>query len=179
VVIDLGAGSGQAVLRRARAEPEALVIGLDAEASAMGHSSQRGRAPANAIFAVEAAERLPGMLAGRADLVSVALPWGSLLRALVEPRQDVLERIAALLKPYGELELLLTDEPADMAGYESAGLSLVERREAGVADVRRLSSAWGKRLGLGRRRPAMLLRFARPARTQEGGGLATSSLRSD
>lgn len=164
--MDLGAGTGRAVLRLARREPATLVVGVDADQLAMAHASQRGRAPANAVFLVESAERLPGPLEGRADLVTVALPWGSLLRAVLEPDPTVLARIAALLKPAGELELLLTDDPADLAAYATVGLNLLEMRAAVRDDVERLSSAWAKRLGIGPGKPAWVWRFGRIGRPQ-------------
>lgn len=153
------------MLRRARAEPETLVIGIDAEAAAMRAAARRAAAAparggvANALFLVEAAERLPGTLDGRADLVTVALPWGSLLRALLGPDADVLARMAALLRADGELVLLLTDELVDPCRYSEAGLQPVQCRAATAADVERLSSAWGKRLGATRRRSAKVWRF--------------------
>ena len=175
MVVDLGTGSGQAVLRRARREPDTLVVGVDADQRAMEHASRRGRAPRNAMFLVESAERLPGILAGRADLVTVALPWGSLLRALIQPEPATLGGIAALLKAGGELELLLTDQLRDLAAYEPIGLRLIDRRPATAGDVDRLSSAWAKRLDVGARRPATVWVFRRTCGTgraakQKGGG---------
>jgi 16S rRNA (adenine(1408)-N(1))-methyltransferase len=174
VVIDLGTGAGQAVLRRARQEPQTLIVGIDADQRAMAHASQRGRAPANALFLVEAAERLPGILAGRADLVTVALPWGSLLRALIEPGPATLAGIAALLKADGQLELLLTDELRSRAVYEAAGLRLVDSRPATADDVARLSSAWGKRLGVAGRRAATVSVFRSMCGTGRKSGAAAS-----
>lgn len=153
------------MLRRARAEPETLAIGIDAAAAAMRESSRRAAsAPgrggvANALFLVESAERLPGPLAGRADLVTVALPWGSLLRALVEPDPGYVRGVVALLKPRAELVVLATDQLRALDICAAAGLVFVESRAAGIADIELLSSAWARRLGVPRRRPALLYRF--------------------
>jgi 16S rRNA (adenine(1408)-N(1))-methyltransferase len=71
---------------RARREPGALVIGIDASATAMAESSLRaarasrkGGLP-NALFVVAAAERPPDELRATAAEVTVLFPWGSLLR---------------------------------------------------------------------------------------------------
>jgi hypothetical protein len=83
VVLDLGTGDGRAVVARAREEPAALVIGIDASAAGMAESSfradrplQKGGTP-NAIFAVGAAERPIDELRGRADELTIVMPWGS------------------------------------------------------------------------------------------------------
>lgn len=178
MVIDIGTGSGQAVLRRARREPRSLVIGVDAEAGAMAHLSRRAAASVrkggspNALFVVEAAERLPGILARRADLVTVALPWGSLLRGILTAEPAILGGLRELLRPTGELALLLSEldrTQVETLVDEFEGLQTVEVREATDADVSALSSGWARRLGIPRRRTGWL------ARLQAGpGGESTS-----
>jgi len=180
VVIDLGTGSGQAVLRRARQDPDKLVIGVDADAAAMADSSRRAAASVrhgglpNALFLTASAEDLPGPLRGSATLITIALPWGSLLRGLLAADARLIEAVAACLRPKGELQILLSatdrDEAANStlldereaarlaSAYESAGLQVVEYRQADESDVARLSSGWGRRLGIPRRRPAWLFR---------------------
>ncbi|MDP8905515.1 MAG: class I SAM-dependent methyltransferase, partial [Chloroflexota bacterium] len=66
VAVDVGTGEGQGVLRRARREPDVLVIGVDAVAENMreaSHRASRSRARGgvpNALFVVAAADELPG-----------------------------------------------------------------------------------------------------------------------
>jgi 16S rRNA (adenine(1408)-N(1))-methyltransferase len=183
VVIDLGTGSGQTVLRRARVNSQELVIGIDADARAMAESSRhaaasprRGGLP-NALFLAAAAEELPAVLSSQADLITVALPWGSLLRGHVAPDAQMIAGICGCLREGGELELLLSaterdgatgstlasdEDAAQLASrLESAGLSVVEWRPAGQSDVARLSSGWGRRLGIPATRPAWLFRACR------------------
>ena len=130
----------------------------------------------NALFLVASAEELPGPLCGSADEVTIALPWGSLLKGLLAGDEQILANINAVLRPAGELEILVsaTDRDAAAAGItlanaadaerlgcrlESAGVQLIECREATESDVGRLSSAWGKRLGIPSRRRAWLFRL--------------------
>jgi tRNA G46 methylase TrmB len=62
VAVDLGTGDGRYVLAAAGDDPDTLVIGLDASASAMAAASRkvaRGASLPNALFAVVAAEHPP------------------------------------------------------------------------------------------------------------------------
>jgi len=187
VAIDIGTGDGRGLIRRARSEPRALFIGVDAVAEAMRRTSARAARPAarggtpNAIFLVAAAEQLPGALAGRGDEVSVVLPWGSLLRGLLSADASMIGRLRALLRPGGTIELLLSVEPTDhrpglpvlteqavaelASPYAAVGLALESCRPATRADVARLGSTWAKRLAIPERRAAWLLVLKRRRET--------------
>lgn len=164
MLIDLGTGTGHAVLRRARADPASLFIGVDADARSLADASRRAARPArkgglpNALFVSESAERLPAALSGHADVVTVVLPWGSLLRALVTPDPAVLASITACLRPGGEIEMLLSESELPQ-GYRELGLEVIEVRPADVSDVARLSSGWGQRLGIPARQPGWIIRL--------------------
>ena len=138
----------------------------------------------NAMFLVGAADDLPGPLAGRVDLLTIALPWGSLLRGVLTADQALVSGMTGLLRPTGEIELLVSASDRDAAAHgvtlvdeadavdlsrrlECVGLQIVECRLAVESDVERLSSGWGRRLGIPARRRAWLLRAKRgPAAAQ-------------
>ena len=106
--MDIGTGDGRAVLRRAAADPRALVVGIDAAASAMIDASRRAdrRGPANAVFFAAGAEALVATpLAAHANLVTVLFPWGSLVRGIVGLDDAALCGVASLLAPDGRLEV--------------------------------------------------------------------------
>ncbi|HEX8645905.1 MAG TPA: class I SAM-dependent methyltransferase [Thermoleophilaceae bacterium] len=141
VRVDLGTGDGKFVLRAARAEPEALHVGVDALAEPMEASAsraarkpERGGAP-NALFVACDALSPPAALAGRASLVTVNYPWGSLLRAVGEPEPAGLSAVAGLLAPGGRIVALLNASAAEDAAY-------AERRDLPALEVERLAAGW-------------------------------------
>lgn len=170
IFVDVGTGDGRFVLAEATLRPDALVIGIDADAASMTDSSrkaERKRRLPNALFVVAAADALPRELRGVGDMVTVQFPWGSLLRGvlLFEPR--IADEIAALVRAGGILRMLLTVTPHDKAagvppldassikslenGYAARGF---DKREARPIDQREARSSWSKRL---RARPVWLL----------------------
>ena len=166
MIVDVGTGDGRAVLRRAPAEPRALVIGVDADAAAVADASRRAsrRGPRNAIFLAEGAERLAtSPLSGAADLLTITLPWGSLLRGVLGLDERALDGIAAVLAPAGRLEVLASVVPTDRVegldcldassapaireAWRTAGLELLSMRPATLADLAASGSSWARRLG--------------------------------
>ena len=174
MAVDLGTGDGRHVLAAAARRPDTLVIGVDANASAMADSSRRasrGRAALpNALFAVAAAERPPEALQGLAGSLTVNFPWGSLLRGLLGEDDTVLAGVARLMAPGAEGAVLLSVMPRDgmppvpprsslAPVYERHGLELVEMRPATPEEVAASGSSWAKRLRAGRERPVTLLKL--------------------
>lgn len=169
MIVDLGTGDGKSVLATAAVEPETLVIGLDADASAMAEASRwparpgrKGGLP-NALFVVAAAEVPPAELCGKADLVTVLFPWGSLLRGIIGLDDALASGIAALVRPDGgRVEALVSVTPRDgiddVAVLDAAaidrlgrahgrlGLELVSAAPVSVDEVRATRSSWGRRL---------------------------------
>jgi SAM-dependent methyltransferase len=155
--MDLGTGDGRAVLTRAAADRETLVVGLDASASAMADVSRRATRDrlSNAVFVVADALTLPDALDRFAHELTISLPWGSLLHAAVTADP----RLLRLLRPGGRIDLLVSASAADRAtglvrvdpagladAYRVTGIGSVSVRPATIADVRAAGSSWGKRL---------------------------------
>ena len=194
MIVDIGTGDGRAVLERAAREPSALVLGVDASAAAMVESSRRAarRGPSNALFFAVGAERLAeSPFAGRADLVTVTFPWGSLLRGVLGLDRAALAGVAALLRPDGRLQVLASVVPSDgVAGLEcldapatpavpaawhAAGLELVDFRPATPAEIAGSGSSWARRLRANREaRPVWLLEGRRRLRVTGSDGLSTA-----
>jgi 16S rRNA (adenine(1408)-N(1))-methyltransferase len=137
----------------------------------------------NALFVVASAGSLPDELRGCADEVRIQFPWGSLLDAVLRGDPAVLAGVAGLLRPGGRLHVLASvverdriDGMAQLDGRQAAdvasriaaaGVGLVPERcrEATPAEVAASHSTWGKRLGVGRSRPACLLQFRKSGQT--------------
>ncbi len=172
------------MLARARHEPEALVIGVDAAARAMAESSLRAARPGrkgglpNALFVVAAAERLPAELTGIAAEVTITMPWGSLLRGALalDDAGEATAGIAGLLAPGGRLRILLSIDPRDrlelpaldLLGRDELaqrwlahGLELASFAPADPAILAATGSSWARRLGAGRDRAVWQLDLLR------------------
>lgn len=173
------------MLARARTEPTTLVLGIDSNAAGIAAAASRAsRAPgrgglANARFIVASVEGLPASLVRGADLVTIQMPWAALLRGLLNGDEAFTRPLATLVKPGGELRLLLsvTEREAGsglavlgaanldrlMKALERQGLRALEYRPATTVDVAASGSTWAKRLGIGRgARAAWLVRLAAP-----------------
>jgi 16S rRNA (adenine(1408)-N(1))-methyltransferase len=175
LVVDLGTGDGKHVLAVARSRPGALVVGLDAGPDAMRRTAARAAGkPAkgglpNVVFVWAAVEELPAELSGITE-VHCLMPWGSLLRAFVEPNQGVLRGVAARCRPGADFLLTLnlhawrppvpevgdTDEPTPhsvagrAAAYAEAGWRIDAADYLDAAGIAELGTSWTKRLGSSR-----------------------------
>jgi ubiquinone/menaquinone biosynthesis C-methylase UbiE len=152
LAIDLGTGDGAYVLRRAQAEPATFFVGIDSVVDNLSKAARKGRVP-NALFVRASAEALPDELAGLAGGVTVLLPWGSLLRAVLEPDVAVLAGIRRLCRP-GATLLVVAGEPATASivpAYAAAGFA-AGVRVITASEVRQLRTTWAARLAFGRPR---------------------------
>jgi 16S rRNA (adenine(1408)-N(1))-methyltransferase len=187
--VDLGTGDGKFVLRCARANPDRLHVGVDALEQPMAESIRRAASkPArggvpNASFAVADALAPPASLAGRATLVTVNYPWGSLLRAVAAPEPDGLAAIAGLLGEGGRLVALLNASASEdsayaeklelppldaehverslVPGWRDAGLEVLEARVLGPGEEPPHRTSWGQRLVRGSGRETLLVSAVR------------------
>ena len=184
-MVDLGTGDGAAVMDAARAAPATLCVGLDTDAAAMRERSTRAARSArhgglpNALFLAGDARALPAAFAGRIDAVHVTLPWGSLLRMVLEADADLVAAIATGLGPGGRLAVITSVDQRDRAslgdlarhadlalfadGLQDAGLRVTAQRDVVASDVATLRSSWARRLGIPVRRSARLLSAEKPA----------------
>ena len=175
MTIDLGTGDGRAVLRAARAEAGRLAIGVDAYAASMRDAARRAErrsAVPNALFVVSSVEELPSDLDAVAAGVTVAFPWGSLLRGLAEPNGQVLSSIARISAPGADICVVwsvierdghdnIQDPEAVADAFERSGFAAQHAGEATQDEIAKMNSSWAKRLRAGRDRPAHILRTRR------------------
>ena len=165
-MIDVGTGDGRAVLAAGTREPQVLVVGLDAVAQPMATASRRAaRAEArgglaNVVFVVAGVEAPPVELVGRANLVTVRFPWGSLLRGVLGLDRRAQAGLSSLVGPGGAIEALVSIEPRDgrddlaralrngqlAESWASSGFALDEIRPARPSEVAASGSSWARRL---------------------------------
>jgi 16S rRNA (adenine(1408)-N(1))-methyltransferase len=178
LVVDIGTGDGKHVLAQARRQPDALVVGLDANGDAMRAASARaagkparGGVP-NALFVWAAVEQLPPEIFG-VDEVHVLMPWGSLLRALVQPDLDVLHSVGRMCRPGAgflvtlnlhawrppvpEVGSIPEPTPESARGelapaLAAAGWRLTIAEYLDEQEIAELATSWTKRLGASRQR---------------------------
>jgi hypothetical protein len=128
----------------------------------------------NVLFAVARIEAAPCELDGAADLVTVSLPWGSLLCGIVRAEPSVLAPLARIAKPGAFIEVLLSVEARDAAsGLHPSNISALPGRADAFArcglvierlciasedEIAASGSSWAKRLGGSRRVSALRLR---------------------
>lgn len=168
VLIDLGTGDGQFVLRAARAHPVQYVIGIDACRENLREASRR--APANALFLIANALALPAELAGLASAITINFPWGTLLTGLLEEGSPLLTALATLARPGATLEIRLNGGALAEAGWSLetggqqvwrrvrlAGFHVSAPRLLAAADLRACPTTWARRLAFGRDPRALYL----------------------
>src|SRR5690349_7115690 len=144
-----------------------------AEASRRAARATRKGGLTNAAFVVAAAEAPPTELAGLAELLTVRLPWGSLLRGVVGRDEAVARGLASLVTTTGTIELLLAPIERDgLGGMPTSPTGLANGAAAAFAphgfiielaceqpssEIRASGSTWARRLD----RPATFIRMRR------------------
>jgi 16S rRNA (adenine(1408)-N(1))-methyltransferase len=181
VAVDVGTGDGRFAYFLASADPDVLVIGMDALAENMGERAAtaarkppKGGRP-NLLYVHAAIEALPAELEHVADEVHVLLPWGVLLEGIVLARDDVLGGIAALCRPGARVSVTLNGEiwvdsmparyeqlpvptPEYVAevvapGFARNGIELGPARYSSAEEAKQLPTSWARKLGHGRDHP--------------------------
>jgi 16S rRNA (adenine(1408)-N(1))-methyltransferase len=178
--VDLGAGDGRFAVATAASRPDTLALAIDAHPRAMADALRRSQRQklANVVLVAARAEELPPELDGIADAVTVHFPWGSLLTGVLDiDDSEVAAGLARITRPGAGVTVVLSvterERPLGLplldaslerrlaAGYAAHGLALAEWRPASQQEIADTRSSWAKRLGVGKRRPAWLLRLIR------------------
>lgn len=188
VLIDVGTGDARTAHRLAKANPTWLVIGIDPAWQRMTETAVRaarkeakGGAP-NLLLVNASIETAPTALHARADEVMALMPWGKLLRGIVQGDPDVCTGLRAVAKPNAPLDIaigtsiwrapipldiqdlpeLTPDTIAQKAGLAdrlaTLGWQVTEARLVPHTDLDRISSSWARRLGSGATETVLHLR---------------------
>jgi SAM-dependent methyltransferase len=177
--VDLGCGDARATARWAAAEPDTLVVGIDANLDSAARVARRARRPRdkgglpNLVLVRASVQALPAELEHAVDALRIELPWGDLLEGLLpEPgaRSEVLATVARLLAPGGTVRIALNARalPHGLARDEAEGRLRRGLQTVGLAepDVGTTAiaptSGWGKRLAAGRALEVILAEARQP-----------------
>lgn len=190
VVVDVGTGDARAAWRLARAEPDTLVIGLDPAWQRMADTAARARrkpakggAP-NLVLVNAAVEAAPPALDGVADAVTVLMPWGGLLRGVVEVSADVCGGLRRMARPGATLDIVIGTSiwrppvPVDLADlpelapaslapdgeraarWAAAGWAVDEAVVTTSIDESAPATSWARRLGSTSPEPLLVVRLS-------------------
>ena len=141
-------------------------------------SAAKGGVP-NTLFALASAEQIPEELLGVADTMTLAFPWGSLLRGALALDNAAAQGIAALLAPNATAVATFSIEDRDRLDvpplhdtaerraladrWSRIGLDVCALRPATREELAAMPSTWARRLAAGRDRAAWRLELqARP-----------------
>lgn len=173
VLVDVGTGDARRALRIARARPDTLVIGLDANREVMRDVARKAaRKPAkggvgNLALVWSSIEDAPIEIVGIADEVEVVLPWGALLEGVVHADPDVVGGIASLARGGARVVFVLNCDVWEIQGpkpidvlpaatpelfaaladtYAECGLELEYATYMTDAELADVASSWVKRV---------------------------------
>jgi 16S rRNA (adenine(1408)-N(1))-methyltransferase len=108
VVLDIGTGDGKFVYKSALKDKNTLFIGMDpVERQLRTYSKKSNRKRLeNALFVLGSIDSIPPELFSRIDKIYINLPWGTLLENVAKGNEDFVEKVYALLKKGGLLEII-------------------------------------------------------------------------
>ncbi|MBI2620754.1 methyltransferase domain-containing protein [candidate division WWE3 bacterium] len=177
VVIDFGTGDGRFVYKLAKQNSDILFVGVDPIGKQMREYSKKANREGlcNLLFVIGSLENIPTELLDTANMVYINLPWGSLLKAIVEPQITQLRDISKLLKKDGELQILLGYDPKlepklDLGNltpeiftnrviptFRNLGFEVLRFELLDKDDLKEIQTTWSKKLGFGQTRPTYKL----------------------
>ncbi len=186
VHVDLGTGDGMYVVRMAKKKPEHMFIGVDADRSQLSiGSAKAAKKPAkggcdNAMFFCMNVLNMPSFFKDFASYININYPWGSLLNAVAEPDENMLEQIAALAKNKAIFEMVLNlqvfNDPTQRENmnlpefnmkfveetllpiYEKHGFSPIRYQFYKPGQDAGIPSTWGGQLTRNSKRPTFYLK---------------------
>lgn len=182
-IIDLGTGDGRFVYTNAQLTPQILFIGVDTLAGLMEEYSYKASKKNldNAIFVLGSADKFIGGVSKYADFIYINLPWGSLLKFVIDANELFLANLYRLLKPKGKVIINLgyTQEIEQKevnklqlpplsekfirqtlaVHYQSYGFKLVSVKELQKNEISEIGTTWSKRLKYGKDRPVFSFVF--------------------
>ncbi len=190
VHVDLGTGDGRYIFKHAQVNPTTFYIGIDpSEKQLKSYAKKAKKAKLkNCLFIVGSIEFLPDELKNIANSLTIILPWGSLLQAIVNVDTVVFTKITDMLKPEStpgekQIEIIFgysqDAEPTEVKRlgidkldttyiYEkmvpaltTLGFKIECVKNVTKADLNDFETSWSKKLRFGQDRPLFYIKITR------------------
>lgn len=176
VLVDLGTGNGKFIYDMAAKDEKNLYIGIEPTAENLFEYSKKTSKNKirNLVFLISSIENLGSELDGKADMVYVNFPWGTLLEAVVKDMPELLRKISNLGKEGSVFSFTFAysniHEPSEIEKralpllsedylhnqlrdiYKKAGLEIESCTNLSTLDIKNFGSFWAKKLFLGKNR---------------------------
>lgn len=177
--VDIGTGDGKYIYKQALKFPNVYFIGIDNVKKNLEKTSTKvlkkyKNNTGNILFIISSLEAIPYDINNIADRITIYLPWGILLEAIVRPLEEILKHVAIIAKNQSIFEFIITYSPIyegnEMerrglpnigpnyfcAEYQkklkSIGLVLTKISILSNDQLKQIESSWAKRLAFGRAR---------------------------
>ena len=161
LLVDIGTGDGRYVRNFAETHPDYFAIGIDTCRENLTVNS--GYEKPNTMYLICPASKLSSELYGRANLITINFPWGSLLHELLREDPSLLSGLSAITREGARLEIRINAEALQEAGWSieggneqiraaltHCGYRICSSVFLGPHELRALESTWAKRLAFGR-----------------------------
>lgn len=177
--VDIGTGDGKYIYRQALKNPNVYFIGIDNVKKNLEKFSAKilrkyRNNTSNVLFIISSLEAIPYDINNIADRITIYLPWGILLEAIVRPLEEILKYVVIIAKNRSFFEFIITYshiyEENEMRkrglpnielnyfceGYQkklrSIGLVLTKISILSNDQLKQIESSWAKKLAFGRPR---------------------------
>ena len=184
VEVDFGTGDGRFVYKSAVRNPHIFYIGIDPNQKQLEIYSKKAQKEKlqNAAFILDSIEKLDWDTTPIAQKIYVILPWGSLLQAFVGPNLQSLQKLKNLLKPNGQITIILGYSPESepnetqrlqlqyltseyietvlKTAYAKIGLTIHAVKKLQKTDLKEFETTWSKKLVFGKDRTIFLLEIS-------------------
>ncbi len=168
LILDMGTGDGKFAFHYAQTFPNRFVIGLDSCRENL-HEYSRKKLP-NLIYVIANAQTLPCELHGLISRIYINFPWGSLLTNLLNGDTNFFGGLEKISSPRVFINLHLNAGALNEQGWgllrgaeqievnlKRFGWYIENRKEVNAEALKKIPSAWSKRIAVGRDPRAILL----------------------
>jgi 16S rRNA (adenine(1408)-N(1))-methyltransferase len=185
IEIDIGTGDGRYIYKNALRSPNTFFIGIDPNQKQLEMYSKKAlkNKITNISFVLNSIENLQEDFNGIADVVTINLPWGSLLQAIALPNETIITKFSTMLKTNGILKIIFgytqETEPGEVnrlglsiidlnyinkaigPAFQQQRLKLTNAHLVQKSELKNFESTWSKKLSFGKDRPIYYIELSK------------------